>query len=224
MRRPFTLKSVFRKSTSAHILSVDARDLCRRRWQSSHAAEPVRSWHTSAADMIAPFLAIETCPHVLHDSSSGAVRPPDTPDCRDARRVDTEPGRPGSDVRRVRFEGETSPVAARNLSTGTDRYCLHMRRFRTTTASCSTPRGRRPSAVAAEPSTCKADRPRSPVQPRSVPHSCHTKGTTAVMSSHSKALQTASELGSSRSALTVKCPPNTPTGLRNLHGWRACRW
>ena len=41
----------------------------------------------------------------------------------------------------------------------------------------------------------------------SVPHPCHTKGTTEVMSSHSQALQTVSELGISRSALTVKCPP-----------------
>lgn len=30
------------------------------------------------------------------------------------------------------------------------------------------------------------------------------------MGSHSKALQTASELGTSRSALTVKCPPKQP--------------
>jgi hypothetical protein len=48
------------------------------------------------------------------------------------------------------------------------------------------------------------------VQPSSVPHTCHDEGRTAVMSSHSKALQTASELGTSRSALTVKCPPKQP--------------
>lgn len=109
MRRPFTLKSVFRKSTSAHILSVDARDLCRRRWQSSHATEFVRSWHPSAADMVAPFLAIETCRHVLHDSSSGAIRPPDTPDCRAApdELIQSLEGR-GLMSTAVRFEGETS--------------------------------------------------------------------------------------------------------------------
>ena len=45
------------------------------------------------------------------------------------------------------------------------------------------------------------------VQPSNVPRTCHDEGRTAVMSSHSKALQTASELGTSRSALTVKCPP-----------------
>jgi hypothetical protein len=40
--------------------------------------------------------------------------------------------------------------------------------------------------------------------PHGVPHSCHDKGRTAVMSSHSKTLQTASELGTSRSAVIVK--------------------
>lgn len=42
-----------------------------------------------------------------------------------------------------------------------------------------------------------------------VPHTCHDEGTTKVMSSHSKALQTASELETSRSALTVKCLLNS---------------
>ena len=37
-----------------------------------------------------------------------------------------------------------------------------------------------------------------------VPHSCHDTGRTTVMSSHSRALQTVSELGISRSALTMK--------------------
>jgi hypothetical protein len=36
------------------------------------------------------------------------------------------------------------------------------------------------------------------------------------MSSHSKALQTASELGTSRSALTVKCPPKQPVTAKQI--------
>jgi hypothetical protein len=43
--------------------------------------------------------------------------------------------------------------------------------------------------------------------PNSVPHPCHTSEKAAVMSSHSKALQTKSELGTSRPALTAKCSP-----------------
>lgn len=39
-----------------------------------------------------------------------------------------------------------------------------------------------------------------------VPPTCHDEGTTAVMSSHSKALQTLAELVTSRSTLIVKCP------------------
>jgi hypothetical protein len=38
-----------------------------------------------------------------------------------------------------------------------------------------------------------------------VPHSCHDEKRTAVIGSHSRALQMASELGKSRSTLTVKC-------------------
>jgi hypothetical protein len=43
-----------------------------------------------------------------------------------------------------------------------------------------------------------------------VPQTCHDLGATAVIDSHSKTPQTASELGTSRSALTVKCPPKQP--------------
>lgn len=44
----------------------------------------------------------------------------------------------------------------------------------------------------------------------SMPHACHDDRTTTVMGSHSKALQMVSELGTSRPALTVKCPPKQP--------------
>ncbi len=37
------------------------------------------------------------------------------------------------------------------------------------------------------------------------------------MNSHSRALQMTCELGTSRSALTVKCPPKQPVTLRQLY-------
>ena len=40
--------------------------------------------------------------------------------------------------------------------------------------------------------------------PADVPHTCHDVGRTTVIGSHSKALQTTSELGTSRSGPTMK--------------------
>jgi hypothetical protein len=85
------------------VISADSR------WQrSSHGAELVRSWHTSVTDMVAPFLATETCHDTLHDSSSGALRPADTPDCRGGRRVAPELEGLGLIPTALRFEGQPS--------------------------------------------------------------------------------------------------------------------
>jgi len=72
-----------------------------------------------------------------------------------------------------------------------------------------------------------------PQQCRAVPHACRN-GKTAVMSSHSKASETAFERGISRSALAVKCPPNSRStfeaapGARQVYtsnlGKRHLRW
>ena len=100
------LKSVFRKSTSAHILSVDTCDLRRPHvHRSNRGTEFVPSRHTPVTDTVAHSRQQR---HIM--TLTTIVRPelPAQPTLRTAAAPDgvaTELGRPGSDVPAARVRG-----------------------------------------------------------------------------------------------------------------------
>jgi hypothetical protein len=92
MRRPLPLKSVFRNSTSAHILSwmpVISDDPASSALAIALSSLPRSTLHWQT--WLHPLLAAQTCRDALHHSSRIAISHGDTPDCYQLSRTTSVP-------------------------------------------------------------------------------------------------------------------------------------